>query len=307
MPNYTLSHTGEQLDEAIARAIAFKTYNSLEENIFINGDFKVWQSPSSTSEDYPKTIQAGVITPTKICDLYAMVSDNTILVGKTNPASPGIYIQASGSWSSVLFCCVPQPRLNMLYTSDNYVLSYQLDGVVHYSTITSTELMNYKLSDSSAFIIPITLTGEGTQILDWVKLQVSQDGKYSAFIPNPYELELFICQKYRRWIPVYQTGYKRELVTSTNTFKDYYFVNADMQYLVDSDLTFSDDSVNKHLSVKSMLGPATLQAQNITLESISVLKNNVAGFIFSASGLPNTIVYPTFIEGSIWVDLTKFL
>ena len=294
MPNYTLTHTGEELDIAIAKSLLLQAPPVIQKNLLINGDFQVWQTQT-------RTISVGNQLTQKICDMYKIhnISSGAINLTIDNTSGNGLSITPSttnSSWSFDLTYRVKSPLRNNI-NGKSVTISYKLDDQIYSNTFTPT------ITDQAEYDITTTISGTGVQTLHYVKLEYGIF--YTPFISNPYEEELAACQRYIRNI----SGI--ELISSGRTESG--SVGIDRFYLpiqlakkeVYPNTTDNFNEVTiANSQLKVLLGETTISNVSVqAIERLTDINGDITGYIFSVNSIPLTSPTPTILNFDLKVNL----
>ena len=294
MPNYTLTHTGEELDIAIAKSLLLQAPPVIQKNLLINGDFQVWQTQT-------RTISVGNQLTQKICDMYKIhnISSGAINLTIDNTSGSGLSITPSttnSSWSFDLIYRVKSPLRNNI-NGKSVTISYKLDDQIYSNTFTPT------ITDQAEYDITTTISGIGVQTLHYVKLEYGIS--YTPFISNSYEEELAACQRYIRNI----SGI--ELISSGRTESS--SVGIDRFYLpiqlakkeVYPNATDSFDEITiTNSQLKVLLGETTVSNISVqVIERLTDINGDITGYILSVNSIPLTSPTPTVLNFDLKVNL----
>ena len=182
-------------------------------NLFINGDFQVWQRGTSfqTSNNYDYSCTA---------DRWMFRSKYEGSVVSVEKVDNGIQIDAS-LWDAPDTCRIVQP-LDKLSEDEIYTISAKINGEIissHFkggsdlhdnkfsveTIIKSDETNNYDY-EAIGYLVGVVVPSGSVSIIEWVKLEKGSIA--TPFVPRQYTEELMLCRRYYYIIPYgqYQGG-----------------------------------------------------------------------------------------------------
>lgn len=282
MPNnYVLTHTGEELDNAIAKALLLQLPVAPQKNLLINGDFQVWQTETRSITIVNQTTQ-------RVCDMYKIhnISSGGINVTIDNTSGSGLLITPSttdSNWSIELIYRLKSPLRNTL-NGKSVTISYRLGDNIQSNTFVANILPD------SEYDITTTISGQGTQTLYYIKLEEGET--YTPLISNPYEVELFACQRYYRILK----DVSLVSIGRTESGTDNFYLPIHMaRFEMYPPLTgYGEVNIQNPLVIVG-LGNSTISSiDEVKVTSrVTDVNNDIIGYLISASTLSSDIPTPT--------------